>query len=329
MAVSPQPPRNAFVARVRKIYNPVGFTHGYNFILWFVFGGALLGFSLARLQYLDFYGTYCNPDRSQQSGALPGECFYFLRPFYSAAVILHLACILPAAMLTVLQFVPAIRHKLLIFHRINGYIILLLSLAGAVGGLMLARRTAGGAVDAQASIGVLGVAFVLALTAAYYNIKRMRIDLHRAWMLRAWAWAGSIITMRIILIILAIVLPTTDAYYSSQPCEKVAWQMNNPELVQAAYPECADYFNSTAGPQQQEQQQLHVSVLAAFRGARNSAQVMSAFDLSFGSAMWLALAIHAFGVELYLALTRSEAARLRKVSLERRGKKASSGPSTP
>jgi len=192
MAISSHPPKNGFVVRARKIYNPIGFTHGYNFVLWFIFGGALLGFALARLQYLNFYGTYCNPDRSKPSGALPGECFYFLRPFYTAAVILHLACILPAGMLTVLQFVPAIRHKLMLFHRINGYIILLLSLGGVVGGLILARQTAGGAVDAQTSTGLLGVAFVIALVMAYVNIKRMRIDLHRAWMLRAWVWVSPL-----------------------------------------------------------------------------------------------------------------------------------------
>lgn len=52
MAISTRPPANAFVARARKVYNPIGFSKGYNFILWFIFVGALFGFALARRMFL-------------------------------------------------------------------------------------------------------------------------------------------------------------------------------------------------------------------------------------------------------------------------------------
>ena len=42
----------AFVRSMPKLYNPIGFQKGYNCSLWFIFGGALLGFTLAQLQYL-------------------------------------------------------------------------------------------------------------------------------------------------------------------------------------------------------------------------------------------------------------------------------------
>lgn len=43
----------------RKIYNPLGFKKFYNFVLFFIFGGALLGFTLARFQYLSFDHGLC------------------------------------------------------------------------------------------------------------------------------------------------------------------------------------------------------------------------------------------------------------------------------
>lgn len=33
MAVSEKPPANGFVRYARKLYNPLGFTRGYNFVL--------------------------------------------------------------------------------------------------------------------------------------------------------------------------------------------------------------------------------------------------------------------------------------------------------
>lgn len=53
------------------------------------------------------------------------------------------------------QFVPAIRYKLLIFHRINGYVVIVLSVLANVGALMIARRAFGGLLSTQVGVGVL------------------------------------------------------------------------------------------------------------------------------------------------------------------------------
>lgn len=188
MAISDRPPRNAFVASARKIYNPVGFAKGYNFVLWFILVGALFGFCLARLQYLDFYGRFCNTTGGT-SGAAPGECFYYLgQKRYGVGMILHLAGILPAGILACVQFVPVVRHKFILIHRINGYLVMLLSLVATVGAYMIARVTFGGGVDIQLGVGLLGIAFIGSLTMAYINVKRLQIEQHRAWMLRAWVY---------------------------------------------------------------------------------------------------------------------------------------------
>lgn len=93
---------------------------------------------------------------------------------------------MPAAFLATLQFVPAIRHKIILFHRINGYIIILLVLVANAGALMIARHAFGGGMDVQAAVGVLAILTTGSLVLAFVNIKRLQIEQHRAWMLRAW-----------------------------------------------------------------------------------------------------------------------------------------------
>lgn len=182
MVKSDRPPANAFVAAARKIYNPIGFSKGYNFVLFFIFAGALMGFSLARLQYLDYDGTFCGKD----SQAATGECFFSGRGTPRIGLLMHLATILPAGLLVSFQFVPAIRHKVILFHRINGYIILVLSLVSTVGALMAARHAFGGGLETQLGVGFVGIAFITCLFLAWINIKRLQLEQHRAWMLRGW-----------------------------------------------------------------------------------------------------------------------------------------------
>lgn len=207
MVAPTRPPANGFVRVMRKVYNPIGFSKGYNFILCtsllsrpyrntnrfpvFIFAGALFGFSLARMEYLSFHGVFCpTVSKAGGSGAAPGECYYYTRDFYKVGMILHLATIIPAAFLAVFQFVPVIRHKLIIFHRINGYLLLVLVAGSTTGALMIARHAFGGTLATQMWIGALAIMSTLALVMAYINIKLLQIDQHRNWMLRAWFWVS-------------------------------------------------------------------------------------------------------------------------------------------
>ncbi|KAI0020199.1 hypothetical protein F4780DRAFT_743296 [Xylariomycetidae sp. FL0641] len=311
MVVSDRPARNGFVAAARKIYHPIGFSKGYNFILWFIFLGAFLGFILARLQFLDFYGVFCSAEDSATNHAGPGECFYWLQPPYTVGVILHLAGILPAGLLACIQFIPVVRHKARMVHRVNGYIVITLSLIGTVGAFMILRRAFGGGYDTQTGGGALGIAFIFALSMAYVNIKRLQIEQHRAWMLRAWVWAGCIITDRLILFI-ALSIPTSGSgpQYYAMPCDKIAWMLGGQNQTLSAYPECQAFFTG-ASPQQ------HAVVHATFADPQSSVEVAGAMDSLFGMALWLAFLIHIIGVELYLHLTPAEAERLRRYSYQR------------
>ncbi|CAJ2501359.1 Uu.00g042120.m01.CDS01 [Anthostomella pinea] len=309
MAVSNRPPRNSFVTFARKIYNPIGFSKGYNFVLWFIFGGALVGFSLARLQYLDFYGVFCSSHPSGSSGAAPGECFYWLQTRYTVGIILHLACILPAALLAVVQFVPTVRYKAMMFHRINGYVVITLAIVSTGAAFSIAEISFGGGLDIRTAVGALGIAFIGALVMAYVNVKRLQIEQHRAWMIRAWVWAGCIITTRIIFII-AVSVPKATTLYYALPCDKLNWLLGDQSRTLSLYPECQSFFSG-------ENPSQHASVRQSFTNAHSVAEVTAAMNASFGMAIWLAWLIHIFGAELYLHLTPVEAERLRRVSYQR------------
>jgi hypothetical protein len=171
---------------MRKIYNPLGFSKGYNFLCFVIFGGALLGFILARFMYFSFYSKFCG--NHGQNSAAPGECYFYTRGHWKIGIMLHLYCILPAGFLAVFQFVPAIRHRAILYHRIMGYIILILAFIGIAGAFMVARVSFGGGIDVQTGVSLTGIVSLLALIMAYINIKRLQIDQHRAWMLRAWSY---------------------------------------------------------------------------------------------------------------------------------------------
>ena len=288
------PNANAFVRFMRHIYHPIGFNKGYNFVLWFIFAGALFGFLLARAQYLNINGIF-------QNDAAPGEWFYYRENFYKIGIILHLASVIPGGILAIFQFVPIIRYKALIFHRINGYIVILLLILLNVGALMIARHAFGGTMATQALVGVLAIATIVSAFLAYINIKRLQIDQHRAWMLRCWFYAGTIVTLRLIMVISATIISNIGGYYISMPCGQISYMGGDA----STYAACKADSNG------------QTSVLANFNTPMGVEQVAASMQTSFGMAGWIALALHAVGIEIYLKLTPAEGERLRQVSYER------------
>ncbi|CAD0055906.1 unnamed protein product [Aureobasidium pullulans] len=203
-------PANAFVRFMRRVYNPLGFSKGYNFILWFITIGYLLGFTLARLQYLSYNGVFCNPNAAGGTGAAPGECYYWLQVPFKIGMKLHLYTIIPAALLVCFQFVPVIRHKIVLFHRMNGYAVVVLSLISNAGTIIITRHAFGGDFSTQTWTGAMVILTTIGYIMAWVNIKLLQIDQHRAWMMRTWAW-------------IEFALGRNDTL--------------------AAYPGCANYFN--------------------------------------------------------------------------------------
>ncbi|KAK3117582.1 hypothetical protein LTR53_000907 [Teratosphaeriaceae sp. CCFEE 6253] len=182
---------NGFVRTIRHVYNPLGFSKGYNFVLFFLAIGYLFAFTLARLEYLAFNTVFCGTQRAPGVGAAPGECFYWLQDPFKLGMKLHLYTILPASLLVTLQWVPVIRHKVRLFHRLNGYTIVSLSLISNAGTIIIAKHTFGGDFATQALVGMLVVLTTIGYIMAWVNIKLLQIDQHRAWMMRTWAWVNS------------------------------------------------------------------------------------------------------------------------------------------
>ena len=259
----------------------------------------MLGFSLTRLEYLDL--------KRFSTGASPGEWYWYQAGHYRVGLLLHLATILPAGILMVFQFVPAIRHRAILFHRINGHVIIILILISNVGALMIVRRAFGGELATQGAVGVLVISTTVGSILAYYNIKRLQVDQHRAWMLRTMFYLGTIITTRLIMIIAAQVTSKIGTYDVIMTCGELR-SMRSVRYLAERYPSCV--MNSTT---------LHDNlqiVHADFPGLGKE-EIGASLRLNFGVAIWMAFFLHAVGVEIYLALTPREAQRLRMVSYEK------------
>lgn len=55
-------------------------------------------------------------------------------------MLIHLSTVLPAAFLATLQFTPFIRHNFRLYHRIAGYVIVVLITCGNAGAIMVATH---------------------------------------------------------------------------------------------------------------------------------------------------------------------------------------------
>ncbi|KAK4495350.1 hypothetical protein PRZ48_013681 [Zasmidium cellare] len=296
-----KPHDNGFLRFARKITKPLGFYRSYNFPLWVIFGGAMLGFGAARVQYLDINGIFANAKK------INGDWEHWQSGHEHIGIILHLAGVIPICFLVPWQFLPIIRHSAMWLHRGNGYICTLLLLMGNAGAFMIARRAVGGGINGQVLFGFLGIYTTVTTLLAYINVKRLQIDQHRAWMLRAWFMAATIITQRLIMMPMGQIMSSMGDYYSPMPCHTLDYITSNYGGSQVMrYPECrADPVNGIA------------SVKVDQYSTTNPAEIGVTVNESFAPAGIIALVLHLIGIELYLALTTAERDRLKQVSYEK------------
>jgi len=262
----------------------------------------MLGFSLARIPFLNISG---DASSSFKNKTLPGEWYNYTPGRYLIGISLHLVTIIPAGFLMIFQFVPIIRYKAILFHRVNGYIIILLVLLGNAGAAMIAPRAFGGTITSQAAVWILIAITTTSMVLAYVNIKKLQIEQHRAWMLRAMFYLGTIITVRLIMIISAQIMSISPGFYGIKSCGQIAFMHSESlEATSLRYSACATGDATTK-----------VAVPAKFGGEIEN--IAAALTESAGMALWLALVLHLVGVEIYLALTPKENERLRNVSYVR------------
>ncbi|OJD26228.1 hypothetical protein ACJ73_02398 [Blastomyces percursus] len=252
----------------------------------------------------------------EPSGSGPGEWFHQHTGFRKVGLIVHLGTILPCGILVIFQFIPSIRHRVILFHRINGYIIIVLFLISNAGTLTITRHAFGGGHEVQLGLGLLVLITTTSVGMACYNIRCLQIEQHRAWMLRAMFYMGSIVTIRPLLEIISRIISNLGAYYEVWPCEKIGftWQFYKISVSYlAAYSMCALPSDPAKLPPGYDP----VAIVKADDNGMEPAQIGANLDLSFGLALWLALFLHIVGVEIYLQLTPRDSQRLRMVSYER------------
>ncbi|KAH8817875.1 hypothetical protein DL96DRAFT_1623579 [Flagelloscypha sp. PMI_526] len=296
----------------------LGFRKMYSFVLWLLTCGILLGFSISRLKHLD--------ESRREKGLSPGEQYWLQTGRYRIGITMHLACILLAGILVPLQFIPQIRYKAILFHRVNGYIVIILIFVATAGALIISRRSFGGSMAIQAIVVCTSFATLAALTLAYVSIRRLQIDQHRKWMIRAMVWMSFIITARPFVILIAMAVTADGGYGNVWQCGEVEWvytrgsgrkDTGEADFL-SAYPSCVGAPPETL-----------VAVKAAFRQSRVGSG--AALREGFPAGMIVAWFIHVFGTECYLKLTKDETKRLRQFSLQRQLKRGfkSSGSAKP
>ncbi|KAI0817116.1 hypothetical protein GGR55DRAFT_672959 [Xylaria sp. FL0064] len=322
---------NSIVSNASKISQPMGYTKGYSFVLGAFLLGTFSAFTLYRFQFLDFNGVYCSEiPKSKFNHAAPGECFYFLKQPYKFGIILHLACILPASLLACFQFMPFVRRRVPRLHRIKGRIAIILSVLATAGVFIILPRSFGGGLD----IIIIGTALAFALdmtlfpetclqlfpsfktfrileTAnsytsvlyalfkAYASIKNGQVEQHRVWMLRAWFWAGCIITERIIQIGSLKAAGTATSSYT-MPCDKIDFMLKDRTLN--LYPECAAFYSG-------ENIHQSVEVRATLNYPTSAVEAAAALDSMFGKAFFWAFLIHIIAAEAYIRLSSHRGTR--------------------
>ena len=77
---------------------------------------------------------------------------------------------------------------------------------------------------------------IVSLLLAYINIKRLQIDQHRAWMLRAWVYAFIIVSQRLIQMPSQEIVSRMSVFYMPMKCHTID------HILSAVQPNLAQEF---------------------------------------------------------------------------------------
>lgn len=90
-----------------------------------------------------------------------------------------------------------------------------------------------------------------------------------------------------------MIISMTGGYYQVWSCAKIASELSPPNSLSAMYPACEAYVNgSNPGA---------VAEVWASLDGETGVNAGAALNSSFGAALWLAFALHALGVEIYVS----------------------------
>lgn len=274
-------------AAYRRVSAKLGFKERFSLTFFILFGGALLGFCLSRLLML--------APSNVETKTTPGEWYWYRQALYKPNIFMHIYMSIVGGTLASFQFIPAIRRRKIILHRINGYIVFFTLVPGSVAGSIVARRAFGGDLNSETAYYTLGFMIGPAGMLGIY-FARVNTTLHREWMLRTASYSASVITARIITIMARAVISAIGTYYAMWRCDEITFLLKDPSKIQAEFPVCV---NAT------RPKRTFVPVHASIHEA--PINFGSSYRVVFGMTLWLAILIHLAGTELYIYLTRSYA----------------------
>ncbi|QRV87523.1 hypothetical protein RhiJN_15541 [Ceratobasidium sp. AG-Ba] len=256
--------------RIRRVYSWVssnlGFKERFSLSFFILFGGALFGFCMSRLLML--------APSNVVTKTVPGES-NLVRDDHLSDIALP-------------QFIPAIRRRKIILHRINGYIVFFTLIPGSVAGSIVARRAFGGDLNSEAAYYTLGFMIGPAGMLGIY-FARVNVALHREWMLRTMSYSGSVITARIITLMARAIISAIGTYYAMWRCDEITFLIQDSSVIKESFPVCV---NAT------RPKRTFVPVHASIH--EDPINFGSTYRVVFGMALWLAILIHLAGTELYV-----------------------------
>ncbi|KAG8947227.1 hypothetical protein FRC00_009239, partial [Tulasnella sp. 408] len=223
------------------------------------------------------------------------EWFWYRQKLYKPNIFIHIYLSIIAGFMAVFQFIPAIRRRKMILHRLNGYMTLILLIPGTIAGGIVGRRAFGGSPSTQSAYYTATFLTVGAALTGYSKVRETRK--HRKWMLRAVTYVSSVITTRVVEIIAREIISAAGGYYELWSCSELEFLQQNGQGVPnfaASYPICAasparNSFSPVPPP--------FAPVLVKMRSY--PASYGSAVRATFGMALWVSLVIHVLGIEVY------------------------------
>jgi uncharacterized membrane protein len=136
------------------------------------------------------------------------------------ATVLH---ILPGGLfllLAPLQFSPRVRVRFIQFHRWSGRVLVLAAITAASTGLYFGLFVPFAGAAESVPIGLFGALLLFSLWKAVASIRSRRVERHREWMIRAFALALAVSTVRIVGAVLDLTL--TPSGFGPRPMFVIA-----------------------------------------------------------------------------------------------------------
>jgi uncharacterized membrane protein len=141
----------------------------------------------------------------------PQDVARFDAPF-AAHPLMALLHVVPGGLfliLGLLQFSSSIRNRYLEFHRWAGRLLTLLAFATGLSALFFGLFMPFGGAGESVAIATFGGAFLVAISRAFGAIRRGEVSRHREWMIRTFAIAIAISTVRVVAFVLDVALTPT------------------------------------------------------------------------------------------------------------------------